>query len=1280
MDRLKIVFFVICFLAPLYLANAQGLIDFQDDFSNNPNTNGKWQVYRYDNNSSFEAFWNSVEENWYLTKNSGSKAAAVFANYSLNTRKWKVEFDMKIGGGNSGDGMTFMFYKNKNMYGKPDAGGDLGFTVNGQSVTGYGIEFDTYRGDDPPTPHIALIKNNVTTHLTYNEISGFRDNNFHNIVINFDHGNILVMLDGVQVLDYSISNVNYNFSGVGFSAATGGNNDNHIIDNFKLYVNEIKIKYPDGGEIFAGNRPVDITWEVAPSVVSLINNVELFYSIDGGASFPYEITSSLSASDSSYSWLTPNLNSSSVKIKAIANNNNNNVLSEDESNGDFTIDSGPPNSFDLYLPINGEWTSKYPTFQWYPSSDDYSGLLKYQLLIGNICYIDSIPPYSTYYSLNDSLLPGLHVWTIKALDKAYNETQANQTWSIRVDTTRPTNFNLISPDNDEWSTTSRPNFIWQKSADTESGLAKYQLYIDNTLFVNNISSNSASVVPNSNIVDGEHQWHIVAIDNVNNIRQSTEKRTIRIDTSPPGGSFKNGLKGSYYSSPGSGNEPVFGDLKCTRLDEEINFDWQENSPASGVSANDFQVIWTGEVFAPSTGTYTFKTYTDDGVKLWIENHLLINQWHDQEPTYYSATKYLNGNQWYRIIMYYYENEVDATAKLYWKPPDSSEEIIPSNSLRCEVGFDLLLPDNNLWLKNETPTFYWEKAVDYGIGLSKYQLWIDNELKIDNISTLADSVVLDTSLALSHGSHTWFIKAFDKLDNASNSNSTRTIKVDNRPPSSFSLKLPSDSSFVSFPTPDFSWNSSYDSDSKLSHYQVWIDDALSADNIKSTSSAPGSPLIEGYHNWCVKAIDNVGNEQKSDETWIIVGEWNPPLSFDLTIPKDGDTVKTSQPVFAWYSSNDLGAGLKKYQLWIDGQLEKDNISPIDTSASPTNSLLNGMHNWFVKAIDKANNETVSTSIRQFVVNRDLTPPVSNITNLADGDIIGGDRFLIKGISDDGQGSGVDSVLITLDGGTTWYNTINTGVNFSTWEYSWTDLSHGSHILKSLARDFEGNLEIPDSETTVYVNKNAPYVSNFNVEPNPATIGIVTVTLNFSANTSGINNIIKPIVEYLPVNDSTSFIFTETSFINDTWQGTATIDSSIINGTAFISVRGATDNLGNVMIPNNNVCEFIIDTVAPTISDIFVTPNPAKAGNIDVSVNFYEATSSLNTLISPTVLFTPLGGLPVSITQISYDDNENKWNGTAIVTQEMNDGIATIQIKDASDIAGNIMPINDNAGSF
>ena len=233
--------------APVLLEQSTAV--FYDDFSTDPNTSGRWSIHRlHTGDTNNEASWDSTNQVLYLTRETTWRAVAMFANYQLTTTCWEAQFRYKVGGGSGADGFVFMFYKDEVSYGEPGCGGSLGFQISNEigvpksDIPGYGVEFDSWLNPpsdqigDPSSNHIALIKDSVSNHLAYTNDPRTEDNIWHDALIQFDHGHVVISIDGESVLDNILADPDYTYSGIGFSATTGAATNNHIIDNFILRV------------------------------------------------------------------------------------------------------------------------------------------------------------------------------------------------------------------------------------------------------------------------------------------------------------------------------------------------------------------------------------------------------------------------------------------------------------------------------------------------------------------------------------------------------------------------------------------------------------------------------------------------------------------------------------------------------------------------------------------------------------------------------------------------------------------------------------------------------------------------------------------------------------------------------------------------------------------------------------------------------------------------------------------------------------------------------------
>jgi glucose/arabinose dehydrogenase len=138
-----------------------------------------------------------------------------------------------------------------------------------------------------------------------------------------------------------------------------------------------------------------------------------------------------------------------------------------------------------------------------------------------------------------------------------------------------------------------------------------------------------------------------------------------------------GLKGFYYSNQ---SRTFVGQPTLIRTDPVIDFDWGGGSPAPGISADNFTVRWRGEVLAQFTDTYTFSVIADDGVRLWVNNQLIIDRWIPQAATEWSGSINLTAGQRYDITLEYFEDGGQAVIKLLWRTTQLQKQIIPTSQL------------------------------------------------------------------------------------------------------------------------------------------------------------------------------------------------------------------------------------------------------------------------------------------------------------------------------------------------------------------------------------------------------------------------------------------------------------------------------------------------------------------------------------------------------------------------------------------------------------------------
>ncbi|HKV39269.1 MAG TPA: TIM-barrel domain-containing protein [Blastocatellia bacterium] len=144
-----------------------------------------------------------------------------------------------------------------------------------------------------------------------------------------------------------------------------------------------------------------------------------------------------------------------------------------------------------------------------------------------------------------------------------------------------------------------------------------------------------------------------------------------------------GLSGSYYTGLS------FDKLVATRTDPVIDIQVPGGIKGPNTSIHpdlppegNISVRWEGEVQAPTTGDYQFKTFSNNGVKVWVDGRQIIDHWRQGWlPWIDLARVKMEAGRRYRIKVEWTKDQGMETMRLLWKPPVPGRD----TSLWSEVG-------------------------------------------------------------------------------------------------------------------------------------------------------------------------------------------------------------------------------------------------------------------------------------------------------------------------------------------------------------------------------------------------------------------------------------------------------------------------------------------------------------------------------------------------------------------------------------------------------------------
>lgn len=146
-----------------------------------------------------------------------------------------------------------------------------------------------------------------------------------------------------------------------------------------------------------------------------------------------------------------------------------------------------------------------------------------------------------------------------------------------------------------------------------------------------------------------------------------------------------GLAGSYFVGEALQGTPV------QRLDPVLQFTWGTGAPISGIPADHFSARWQGEIETQLNEAYTLILRSDDGVRVWLDGNLVLNDW-----TYHGATDrtcVLPPGR-HSLAIEYMEGAVQAELQMFWQSAHQERRIVPSTQLYPLQGVQGTIPPSS----------------------------------------------------------------------------------------------------------------------------------------------------------------------------------------------------------------------------------------------------------------------------------------------------------------------------------------------------------------------------------------------------------------------------------------------------------------------------------------------------------------------------------------------------------------------------------------------------------
>ncbi|OOV20353.1 glycoside hydrolase family 3 C-terminal domain-containing protein [Flavobacterium sp. LM4] len=127
-----------------------------------------------------------------------------------------------------------------------------------------------------------------------------------------------------------------------------------------------------------------------------------------------------------------------------------------------------------------------------------------------------------------------------------------------------------------------------------------------------------------------------------------------------------GLTAEYFNNKEWEGKPIF-----TRIDDNIDFHWDINSPDTRMKMGNYSVRWTGYIVAPKTGVYNISEWSKPFMTVEIEGGKNTGGKNNHHPRIRSQKIQLEAGKKYKIEVKYQNFYGDAIAQLLWSEPEEN---------------------------------------------------------------------------------------------------------------------------------------------------------------------------------------------------------------------------------------------------------------------------------------------------------------------------------------------------------------------------------------------------------------------------------------------------------------------------------------------------------------------------------------------------------------------------------------------------------------------------------
>jgi hypothetical protein len=225
-----------------------------------------------------------------------------------------------------------------------------------------------------------------------------------------------------------------------------------------------------------------------------------------------------------------------------------------------------------------------------------------------------------------------------------------------------------------------------------SGAPQMRVSIDGSVIGTSSVSNTAWSTLTYSSLDIPSGPHTMKIEYINDSRTSWCDRDLHVDyfvlTDKPSAPMNCPLGEFLAEYRNEVKGFITGPVMSRCEGAPINHEWGWGSPGAGVNPDNFTSRYVGRFDFAEAGDYKFDVTTNDGVRVYVDGELLINEWYDHLSSH-SATKTLSAGV-HEVAVENYEGRNTAKLTVNWTKvtspaPPPTGEVMAADEFVDRIG-------------------------------------------------------------------------------------------------------------------------------------------------------------------------------------------------------------------------------------------------------------------------------------------------------------------------------------------------------------------------------------------------------------------------------------------------------------------------------------------------------------------------------------------------------------------------------------------------------------------